>query len=181
MSALLTYRDDGPLARLLGSRRHAIPPSLLTLVAIVPLTAVIIGGEGSKGIAAAVLGWLIVLGGLSRGGPLERDRFNWAVPALLRAGEYAALIWLCPPAALAVLIPIAVRHYDAVYALRYRGGPPTMPSGGWDGRLAIAWILLAADALPEGFYALGGILGVLFVAECVASWLHHDSEGNAFE
>jgi hypothetical protein len=65
--------------------------------------------------------------------------------------------------------------------MRYRGGAPAAPTGGWDGRLVVAWILLAADALPEGFYALGGILGVLFVAECVASWLNHDSEGNASE
>jgi hypothetical protein len=38
----------------------------------------------------------------------------------------------------------------------------------------IAWILLAANALPEGFYVLGGILGALFVAESVASWRSDD-------
>jgi hypothetical protein len=180
MTTLLTYRDDGPLAKRFG-RPNPLAPSLLTLVALVPLAVAIGAGEHSKGVAAAVLAWFVALGGLAGGGPLERDRLNWAVPPLLRAGEYAALIWLWPPAALAVLIPLAFRHYDVVYALRYRGGPPTAPTGGWDGRLVLAWILLAADALPEGFYALGGILGVLFVAECVASWLNHDSEGNASE
>ena len=173
MRALLEYRDDGPLAKLLG-RANPLPPSLLAALAVVPLGIVIALGEGGEGVVAAVFAWFVLLGALSRGGPLERDRFNWAVPALLRAGEYAALIWLSPVGALAMLIPLAYRHYDLVYALRYRGGPPKIPSGGWDGRLVIAWVLLAANALPEGFYVLGGILGALFVAESVASWRSDD-------
>lgn len=170
MSTLLAYRDDGPLARLLG-RPHRLAPSLLVLAGLAPLAAAIALGEDGTAASAAVIGWLVALGGLSRGGPLERDRFNWAVPALLRTGEYVALIWLAPAAALALLIPLAYRHYDTVYAIRYRGGPPRTPSGGWDGRLAIAVALDALHALPEGFYVLGGILGALFVAESVASWL----------
>jgi hypothetical protein len=115
---------------------------------------------------------LVVLGGASRGGDLERDRFRWAVAPLLRAGEYAALIWLGPAAGFCVLLALAVHHYDIVYRLRYQGRtPPEGLGGGWELRLVIAWILLVADALPDGFYVLGGILGALFVAESVASWL----------
>ena len=125
-----------------------------------------------------MIAWFVGIGGLSRGGDLERDRFAWAVPALLRAGEYAAYIWLSPVGALPVLIALAFRHYDVIYALRYSGGAPTWPTGGWDGRLVIAWLLLALDALPAGFYVLGGILGALFVAECVASWLDHEPQGD---
>lgn len=176
MSALLAYRDDGVLAHLLGRRTHGIAPSLLVLLGILPLAAAIALTDGGSVIAAAVFAWLVVVGGLSRGGPLERDRFNWAVPALLRVAEYAALVWLAPAAALALLVPLAFRHYDIVYRLRYQRRAPPEWGGGWDGRLVLAWALLAAGALPGGFYALGGILGALFVAESVASWLHHDSD-----
>ena len=37
----------------------------------------------------------------------------------------------------------------------------------------IGLALYALDLLPGGFYVLGGILGVLFVAESVASWRSH--------
>ena len=175
MSALMAYRDDGLLAQLLGRRANPLPPSVAVLLGIVPLAAAIALGEDSEAVTAAVFAWLIILGGVSRGGPLERDRFNWAVPALLRAGEYAALIWMHPAAALAVLVPLAFRHYDIVYRLRYQRRAPPEWGGGWDGRLLVGWALLALDALPGGFYALGGILGVLFVAESVASWRSHDT------
>jgi hypothetical protein len=175
MSALLAYRDDGLLAQLLGRRTQPVRPSLLLLVALVPLAAAIAADADSIAVVAAVFAWLILLGGLSRGGPLESDRFNWAVPALLRAGEYAALIWLHPAAAVALLVPLAFRHYDIVYRLRYQRRTPPEWGGGWDGRLVIGWALLALDLLPEGFYVLGGILGVLFVAESVASWRSHDT------
>ena len=179
MRALLLYRDDGPIAGALGRFAHGVAPSLLTLLAVVPLAAAIALGDPSKGLAAALFAWLIVAGGLARGGALDRDRFAWAVPALLRAGEYAALIWLSPVGALPVLIALAFRHYDLVYGLRYRGAAPSWPSGGWDGRLVVAWLLYALGALPVGLYVLGGILGALFVAECVASWLDYEPQGDS--
>lgn len=179
MRTLLAYRDDGLLAQLLG-RANPVAPSLLTLLAIAPLGAAIALGEDSTAAVGAVFAWMILFGALSRGGPLERDRFNWAVPPLLRIGEYAALVWLHPAAALAVLIPLAYRHYDLVYRLRYQRRTPPEWGGGWDGRLLVGWALLALDALPEGFYVLGGILGALFVAESVASWLSNDDpEGDS--
>jgi hypothetical protein len=179
MSALLAYRDDGLLAQLLG-RKNPVPPSLLTLVALLPLAVAIAANEDSTAVVGAVFAWMIVVGGVSRGGSLESDRFNWAVPALLRIGEYAALVWLHPAAALAVLLPLAYRHYDLVYRLRYQRRTPPEWGGGWDGRLLVGWALLALDALPEGFYVLGGILGALFVAESVASWLSNDDpEGDS--
>ncbi|MFL5844387.1 MAG: DUF5941 domain-containing protein [Solirubrobacteraceae bacterium] len=179
MKTLLIYRDDGPLAKLLG-RANPVAPSLLLLLAVLPLGVVICLGERGDAVVAAVLAWLVLLGGLSRGGNTEADRFAWAIPSLLRAGEYAALIWLAPAATLAVLTPLALRHYDLVYALRYRGGPPTSPTGGWDGRLVIAFVLYVLDALPGGFYVLGGILGALFLADTVASWTRNDdTQGDA--
>jgi len=175
MRTLLLYREDGPLARVLG-RPNPAPPSLLLVLAVLPLAVAIALNERSDGAVAAVFAWLIALGGFSRGSDLERDRFRWAVPPLLRAGEYAALIWLAPAAGLALLVVLAFHHYDVVYRLRYHPPAPPTLGGGWDTRLIFAWILLVAGALPEGFYAGAGILGALFVAECVASWRKNDEQ-----
>lgn len=170
MSALLAYREDGPLARALGRVRLGVPPSVLALLAVLPLAAAIVADERSRLVVAGLLAWLVLLGGLSRGGNLDRDRFRWTVPPFLRAGEYAAYVWLSPEGALPLLVVLAFHHYDLVYRLRYQGRTPPPLGAGWDTRLLGAWILYAANALPEGFYAAAGILGALFVAECVASW-----------
>lgn len=179
MRVLLIYREDGPLAKLLGRRAHNVPPSLLVLLSVLPLALAIVAGERSDAVAGAAFAWLVLLGGLSRGGDLERDRFRWTVPPLLHAGEYAALIWIAPAAGLAMLVVLAFHHYDLVYRLRYRPPAPEGLGGGWDSRLVAYWILLAAGALPEGLYVGAGILGALFVAECVASWTRNDTQGDA--
>lgn len=175
MKALLLYREDGPLARALG-RPNPLPPSLLVAAAVLPLGLAIAFCDASDALVGALLGWMILLGGLSRGGNVERDRFRWTVPALLRGGEYAALIWLAPAAGLALLVVLAFHHYDLVYRLRYHPPAPERLGGGWDLRLAAYWILLVAGVLDEGLYVGAGILGALFVAECVASWRQHDDE-----
>jgi uncharacterized SAM-binding protein YcdF (DUF218 family) len=200
MSTLLLYRDDGPLARALARLGRGLPPSLLATLAVLPVLAVLAatGASHSRGLLAAVVAWLVLLGGASRGGALGTDRFRWAVPPLLRAGEYATLLWLGAAChrvapAFALLVVLAFRHYDLVYRPRYQRRPPAPGVGaaalGWDGRLVAGWILLALDILPAGFYAAAGILGALFVAESVASWrrqgrdlapaLDDDTEGDA--
>jgi hypothetical protein len=189
MRTLLAYREDGPIARAIGRLSHPLAPSLLMLLAVAPLAAAVAARADGTGTAAVVLAWLVVLGGLSRGGDLDRDRFRWTVPPLLRAGEYAALVWLSPKGALALIVVLAFHHYDLVYRPRYQARTPPLVGGGWDTRLVGAWIALAAGALPEAFYVAAGILGALFVAECVASWrrpsagdapaLYDDTEGEA--
>ena len=75
-----------------------------------------------------------------------RDQTRWAEPALLRAIEYAGLIWIAAlagesrvPAAFALLAALAFRHYDLVYRLRQRGtaparvGRPRWPAAGTAG------------------------------------------------
>jgi hypothetical protein len=178
VKTLLLYRDDGPLARALG-RANPLPPSLLTLVAVLPLAVAIAADERGDGLVALALGWLVLLGGLGRGGDLERDRFAWTIPALLRAGEYAALVWLAPAAGLTLAVVLALHHYDLVYRLRYHPPAPERLGGGWDTRLLIALVLALTGAAATGFYVLAGILGALFVAECVASWTKDDTQGDA--
>jgi hypothetical protein len=130
-------------------------------------------------VIAAVLVGFALLGGLSRGGDLDSDRFAWAVPSLLRAGEYAALVWLAPAAGLTLAVVLALHHYDLVYRLRYRPPAPERLGGGWDTRVLIALVLALAGAAATGFYVLAGILGALFAAESVASWKNNNPQGDA--
>jgi hypothetical protein len=185
-SPLEQYRDDGPLARALGSalgRVVRVPPFLLLGAGVAGLLALgfIEGDEASDATVAAGIAWLVLLGGISAGRP-HSDRFAWTVPGFLRLGEYGGLIWIAAnagastqPAAFALIAALAFRHYDLVYRPRFQGqGPPEwlgLAAGGWDGRLIVVTLLLVADVLPAGLFIIAGALGALFVAECVMSWV----------
>jgi hypothetical protein len=180
------YRDDGPLALALGRALGPVvklPPPLLIVLGLVPLVAVIaIGGpDTSLGLAGAVLAWVGLVLGIASGTP-PRPAIRWAEPPLMRATEYTALIWIAAlegrdayPAAFALLAALTFRHYDLVYRLRHRGVVParwvSRLSGGWDGRLIVAFVLLAAGALPAGYFVAAGVLSVAFVGEAVYGWV----------
>jgi Family of unknown function (DUF5941) len=178
---LLLYRDDGPLARAIGS---LVPftHSLMVVAALVPMfVLIVVEGDGaSRGAAAAVLAWLVLIGGASSRTP-PTDAFRWVVPPLLRLAEYAGLLWIgalageeSQPAAFSVLAVVAFHHYDLVYRLRNVGTEPPRWIGdlalGWDGRLVLGYILLVAGALPAGFFVAAGLLAIAFVAESIAGW-----------
>jgi hypothetical protein len=123
---------------------------------------------------------MVVLGGVSSGRP-HADRFAWSVPGLLRVGEYGALVWIAAnaggsssAAAFALIAALAFRHYDLVYRPRYQGVAPPgwlqVAAGGWEGRLVLSVVLMAAGALPAAMFVLAGVLGATFVAECALSW-----------
>jgi hypothetical protein len=106
----------------------------------------------------------------------------WTEPPLLRATEYATLIWIASvegadayPAAFALIAALTFRHYDLVYRLRHRGVTParwvSALAGGWDGRLIAATVLLALGALPAAFFIAAAVGGVVFVAESVVGWV----------
>jgi phosphatidylglycerophosphate synthase len=180
---LEAYRDDGPLALLLGRiGAPAVPAVLLILAgALAPAVALLIAGDdASWPLVAASIGWLVLLGGVSSGRPL-RDRLRWAVPPALRVAEYGGVLWIAAvagadavPGAFALLCAITFRHYDIVYRLRHRGVTPPRPlnraAGGWDGRLLAALALAAAGAVPAGFHVAAALLAVVFVGESIASW-----------
>ena len=181
MTPLELYRDDGPLARAIGSPAR-VSHSLVTVAAVVPLLVVmIVKGDGaSNGLAGAVLAWLVVVGGAASG-TAPTDGFRWIVPPLLRAAEYGAILWIgalagghSEPAAFALVCVLAFRHYDLVYRLRNLGTEPPRWLGdvalGWDGRLVLGYILLVAGALPAGFFVAAGLLATMFVAESIAGW-----------
>ena len=182
--ALERYRDDGPIARVLGALGRAlpVPPVLLVGAGLAGLVALAAtqGDGASDALVAATLAWVVVLGGLSSGRP-HTDRFAWAVPGFLRLCEYGGLLWVAAnagdsshAAAFALIAALVFHHYDLVYRPRFQGvAPPTwwnFAAGGWDGRLVLAWVLLAAGALPAGMFILAGLLGVGFAVECGLSW-----------
>ena len=183
--ALETYRDDGPLATAIGralGARIPLPAIALLLAAGLPLLAAIAieGDAASDGLVAAVIAWVVLVGGLASGRRLD-DRLRWTVPPALRAIEYAGLLWIGAvagadvlPATFALLCAITYHHYETVYGQRHRAvSPPAWVNavaGGWDGRLVVAVILLVAGALPAAFWILAALLAVLFVSESVAEW-----------
>ena len=180
------YRDDGPLARALGrllSPWLRLPAPVLLLAGVAPLLAgaATWGGRVSLGVAAGVLAWAIVLGGASRGRPGQL-KTRWSEAPLLRLAEYGGLLWIAAlegagtyPAAFALLGALAFRHYDLTYRLRHRAATPARwvdaLAGGWDGRLVAGFVLLAAGALPAGYFVAAAVLGALFVGESVLGWM----------
>ena len=117
------YRDDGPLAlaigRALGSR-VPVPAMLLLLLgagAILALAA-FAGSGASLGLTAAGVAWLVLTFGITSN-RYPKKSFHWAVPSLVRVGEYATLAWLAAtddavPAAFALIAALTFRHYDLV-------------------------------------------------------------------
>ena len=177
------YRDDGPLARALGSLPVPLPGAGLLLIAFLSLIAAIAigGGDTSQPVAAAVIAWVVLLAGASSGAP-PRPKIRWAEVPLLRATEYVALTWIAAldgpdsyPAAFALLAVLTFRHYDLVYRLRHQGATPARwvnaLSGGWDGRVLVAYLLLIAGALPAGYFVAAAVLGAAFVGEAIYGWL----------
>lgn len=177
------YRDDQSLSlaigRLLGPRLP-VPAMALLLAgvgAILALTA-FAGSDASLGLAAAGVAWLLLtMGTTSARWP--KESFHWAVPPLVRLGEYATLAWLAAigdalPAGFALIAALTFRHYDLVYRLRHRAEIPpawlNRLAAGWDGRVIIAWVLLALGALPAAMYVWAALLGAVSVAESAVSW-----------
>jgi Family of unknown function (DUF5941) len=183
---IAVYRDDGPLARALGTLLGSalrLPGAGLLLVALLALVAAIAigGGDTPRPVAAAVLALVVLLGGASSGAR-PHPRIRWAEMPLLRGTEYIALIWIAAlegpdayPAAFALLAALAFRHYDLVYRLRHRGTVPatwvSALSGGWDGRLVVGFLLLVVGALPAAYFVAAAVLGVAFVGEAAYGWL----------
>ncbi|NUT54428.1 MAG: hypothetical protein HOQ03_00410 [Thermoleophilia bacterium] len=180
---IAVYRDDGPLAEAIGrALGRSVPvPAMALLVlgvgAILALAA-FAGRDASLGVTAAGVAVLVLTLGITNV-RYPKEGFHWAVPSLVRIGEYATLAWLAAtadavPAAFALIAALTFRHYDLVYRLRHRAEIPprwlNLLAAGWDGRVIIAWLLLALGALPAAMYVWAGLLGAVSVAETVASW-----------
>ena len=181
--SVAVYRDDGPIAQAIGRAlgpRVPVPGMVLLLLGVGAILALaaFAGRDASLGVAAAGVAWLLLtMGTTSARWP--KESFHWAVPPLVRLGEYATLAWLAAtadalPAAFALIAALTFRHYDLVYRLRHRAEVPpawlNRLAAGWDGRVLIAWLLLALGALPAAMFIWAGLLGAVSVAESVVSW-----------
>jgi hypothetical protein len=185
---VVVYRDDGPIARAIGRALGGVPVPAMALLllgngAILALAA-FVGRDASLGVTAAAVAWLVLTMGITSE-RWPKPSFNWAVPPLVRLGEYATLTWLAAtdnavPAAFALIATLTFRHYDLVYRLRHRAEVPpawlNALAAGWDGRVIIAWLLLALGALPAAMYAWAALLGIVSVAESVYSWRRFERE-----
>ena len=189
--ALVLYRDDGPVARALarlGSRR--VPALIPLLAAAIPMTVLLCvdGDEAPRGLVAAAVAWAVLLGAVSRGCSHEFS-LAWLVPPVMRGLEYGAMFGIAaatspdtPDAAYALIAVVAFRHYDLVYRLKQRGEVPpawvNRASGGWDGRLIVAVLLMLAGLLPAAMYVLAGVLAVLLIGESVHGWVQFARAGH---
>jgi hypothetical protein len=185
MNSLLTYRDDGPLAALIG-RRSALRFGglpLLVLGAIPIIAALAAAGDAlpEDAVGLVAMAFLVVAAGAGAH-HAGRGRFAWMVAPLLRALEYGLLIRITAvadhhalPACYALLGVLAFHHYDTVYRLRHqRVAPPAWlgaAGGGWDGRLLAAYVLAAVGALGVGLTVGAIVLALVFGIESVTSWL----------
>jgi hypothetical protein len=182
---IVLYRDDGRMARVVGralGRRLRIPAPVLVVGGALPLVAVLaVEGDSSHAALGAAVAWLVVLAGISGGGP-HTGRLDWTSAPLLRGVEYGTLVSFAAlysdaavPACFALLCALAFRHYDAVYRQRHQGTAAAAwlrdLGGGWDGRLILAYVLLVTGALTAGLYVAAVLLAAASVAESVASWL----------
>jgi Family of unknown function (DUF5941) len=183
MSWLRAYRDDGPLGLWLGRMlgpRFRMPAVVLLLVATIPLVVVLAihGAYMPRSALAPGIATVVLFGGASAGRPA--DRFDWAVPSLLRLLEYGLLLWTAVLAhgwatrsCFALLGVLAYHHYDAVYRLRAQSAPPawlTVVGGGWEGRVLLGYLALLLNASAVGMAVAAGLLAVLFVGESVMWW-----------
>ena len=175
------YRDDGPFVVLgrLG-RGFGLGALALTVLAAAPVVvALILSGEsGHEVVVGLALLWFVLLAGAAGGLPHD-GRFDWAVPALLRAVEYAVVIQLAAlrgdgVAAFAFLAAVVYHHYDIVYRVHtvraelpdWRG----FVTGGWPGRLALVYVLDTVGGFHLGLYIAAVVVGVTALAGSALSW-----------
>ena len=190
-TTLEVYRDDGVMARALGTTFGSavrLPPLVLLAVGLLPAAAaIVVDGAGVRpGTAALLVAWFVLCAGTSCGRP-NTSGLRWMVPPLLRLGEYVGIAWIAAvagesslPGAFALLAAVVFRHYDLVYRQRHRGVTSPawldMVALGWDGRLLLACGLLLLDLLPGAFFVLGALLGIVFVAETVMGWVRFEQQ-----
>ena len=185
------YRDDGPLARLLGRvlGHPKVPADLLVVLALTPLAVLLVSEredvtDRALGLAVA---WAVLAGGASSGCS-HLGRFVWAVPTLLRMLEYGTLVWMVRaesqealPGVFVLLCAIAFRHYDIVYRLRHRREPPpdwvNWIGLGWEGRLLLVFVLVVAGAVPWALYVAAFLLAAVSVSESALVWVRASARG----
>jgi hypothetical protein len=184
MTTLLDeYRDDGPLAELVGRTRiRSVFALTLTAVGVLAAAAGLYADGASVTGVASVLGSVVfVTLGMAGGAARRSRRVQWLVPPLLRAGEYtivATFAWRygLPAAWLAflLLVIVAFHHYDIVYRLRHQHAAPSRTvsrlCGGWEGRTIVVTVAAVTGVLVPVMIVLAAWCGAWYVSESLRSW-----------
>jgi hypothetical protein len=186
-SRLVAYRDDGPVAQVLGRLTKGQLPPLLPLLVAGVVTGVLllvgVSGQTSPAILAPVLA--LLLAGPGSANP-HSGRLDWLVPPLMRALEYGYLAALAfghdvsKPLVYALIGVLAYHHYDTVYRTRQKlwPAPWVFRAGlGWDGRMILAAVATLAGLLPFVVAVLAVYLGLLFGVESVYTWTRTGKSG----
>jgi phosphatidylglycerophosphate synthase len=188
-----TYRDDGVLARLLGTAgRGVVGRGVVGRAAVAPLPTAgmaVLGGiaflvaqaeglrPGVRATATAVAVFLLARAALAgrhpHAGPLD-----WLVPGALRAAELTVVVGagtglrVPRPLIFALVLVIALFHYDLAARLEKAGSPLRWRAMGlgWDGRLlVIAASVLVASGFDPSFELAVPVFG--HVGPAVVVWV----------
>jgi phosphatidylglycerophosphate synthase len=189
VTAVRRLRDDGPLATALPSVVLALPGSALAALAVVPwgVALGLTGPADSMVPLGLTLGWLVVLGLLSRIAR-PRDRLVWAVAPLLRSAEVVGVLRLAAissdrdlAAGFVLAAVVAYGCYDQLSSRldrvdvddgieTHEWRPAALLAGGWPVRLVVAFALAASGFADPGFYIVAGALAAVYVSDATVTW-----------
>jgi hypothetical protein len=173
------YRDDGIVARGLGTLAQGILPPFPPLLVGLAVTCVlaVLGLANLPGllVLTPVVAMLpAALGARHR----HRGRLDWLVPPLLLASEgiYLAALGFSyrasPPLIFALLAAVIMRHADIGYrAMLGRALPADTFGFGWEGRMLLAGLAAVIGIVPAAYAVLSGCLWLLFCWDFLSGWL----------
>jgi hypothetical protein len=187
------HRDDGRLAAPLGAvgarlRVRPLPVTVLAVAAgVALLVASLVGTPGGVpfwGVSPDAPGWWVpagaagvLLAGLGAAAPQD-GALDWLVPAGLRAAEYlfvvatGVLTGVPAPAVYALVLVLALHHYNLTARLEKRERTPLLRSFGlgWDGRVTLVAVAAVAGLAPLAVPVLAAYLFVISVVSAVTGW-----------
>jgi hypothetical protein len=177
---LVASRDDGPLASRIGAVVQGQLPPLLPAIAGITVTAMLaaLGLHNVPGVLLLAPAVAMLLAALGADSP-HTGRFDWLVPPLLQAGQYAYLTAVAfaanvPAPAIYVLIAaIALHHLDVLSRERDKSAPSpgsTAAGLGWEGRMLVVGIGGMLGFATFVCIALTGYLWALFGWDSLTGW-----------
>lgn len=185
-------RGDGPLAvwvgRFVGGRLPPLPPLLVGLLVTGMLAW--LGLQNLSGILVFTPVEAMLLAALASWHPHD-GRSDWLVPPLLVTGEcvfiaaagFAGRAW--PPVTFALLAAIGLRHLDLAYRARsqlppgqfgrFAAGKRRLRHAdwrglGWEGRMLVAGVAVAAGIVPFVFAVLALYLWAVVAWDFATGW-----------
>jgi hypothetical protein len=172
------YRGDGWLSVRIGKfvagRLPPLPPLLVGLLVTGMLAA--LGLRNLPGILILTPAEAMLLAALASCHPHD-GRSDWLVPPLLQAAEYVILAelgfasHLWPPVTFALIAVAGLRHLDLAFRARGDLASGTDRRGlGWEGRLIIASVAVAAGGAMVVYPALAVYLWWLFIRDVATGW-----------